>query len=153
MSKWNQQRRDNALRSRQLFETTGLDNCIGLPAAVPNRGHVWNQFTICVPDGQRDALRAHLAAASIGTEIYYPLPLHMQPCFAPLGYEKGSLPETERAADEVLSLPIFPALNAAEQRTVVARIADFYSLNAATAAGAPTNSAVGPTVEPLYRAS
>ena len=121
MSKWNQQRRDNALRYRELFEKAGLDNYIGLPTAIPNRGHVWNQYTIRVQDGKRDALRAHLAAASIGSEIYYPLPLHLQPCFAPLGYEKGSLPETERAADEVLSLPIFPALTVAEQRTVVAR--------------------------------
>ena len=141
LSKWNQQRQDNAVRYRELFETAGLDNYIGLPTALPNRGHVWNQYTIRVPDGQRDDLRAHLAAAKIGSEIYYPLPLHLQPCFASLGFEKGSLPETESAADEVLSLPIFPGLTADEQRTVVARISDFYSANAVQAVGASVGHA------------
>jgi dTDP-4-amino-4,6-dideoxygalactose transaminase len=153
LSKWNQQRQDNARRYDELFEMASLDNYIGLPTALPNRGHVWNQYTIRVPDGQRDALRAHLAEASIGSEIYYPLPLHRQPCFASLGYETGSLPETERAADEVLSLPIFPALTAAEQHTVVARIADFYSANAVNAARAQAHGAVGSAVERLNRAS
>lgn len=134
LSKWNQQRRVNALCYRELFEAAGLDQRLGLPTALPNRGHVWNQYTIRVPDGQRDALRAHLTEARIGSEIYYPLPLHRQPCFASLGYETGSLPETERAAEEVLSLPVFPALTAAEQHTVVARIADFYAGDAVKAA-------------------
>jgi dTDP-4-amino-4,6-dideoxygalactose transaminase len=127
LAKWNQQRRDNAGRYRELFETAGLDKYISLPAALRKRGHVWNQYTIRVPDGQRDALRAYLNDAHIGSEIYYPLPLHLQPCFAPLGCEKGMLPETEHAADEVLSLPIFPGLTADEQRTVVTRITDFYA--------------------------
>ncbi len=127
LAKWNQQRRENAGRYQDLFETAGLDKHIGLPTAIRDRGHVWNQYTIRVPDGQRDALRAYLSNANIGSEIYYPLPLHLQPCFASLGCEKGTLPETERAADEVLSLPVFPGLTVAEQRAVVARIADFHA--------------------------
>jgi len=88
--------------------------------------HVWNQFVIRVADGQRDALRAHLTACKVGTEIYYPVPLHLQQCFAHLGLAAGDLPHTERAAAETLALPIFPELEPAEQRTVVGRIAEFF---------------------------
>ena len=95
-------------------------------AAIRGRRHVWNQYVIRVPDGRRDALRRHLADANIGSEIYYPLGLHAQECFAYLGYRAGELPETERAAVEVLALPIFPELTEAEQEMVVERIASFY---------------------------
>ena len=122
---WTQRRAANARRYRELFAAAVPDGAIVLPEAVPGRRHVWNQFTIRIPGGRRDALREHLAAAKIGTEIYYPVPLHAQACFAALGYGLGSLPETERAASEVLSLPIFPGLTAQEQETVVARIAAF----------------------------
>jgi dTDP-4-amino-4,6-dideoxygalactose transaminase len=81
---------------------------------------------IRVRDGRRDALRQFLSEAKIGTEIYYPLGLHQQQCFAYLGYAPGSLPETERAAEEVLALPIFPGLTDDEQRTVVSRVAAFF---------------------------
>jgi dTDP-4-amino-4,6-dideoxygalactose transaminase len=79
-----------------------------------------------VPNGRRDALRTHLSAAKVGTEVYYPLGLHEQECFKPLGYRPGSLPETEQAAREVLALPIFPELRVVEQRAVVTRIAEFF---------------------------
>ena len=78
-------------------------------------------------DGQRDTLRGHLAKANVGSEIYYPVPLHLQQCFEPLGYQVGSLPETERAAGEVLSLPIYPELTEAQQATVVDQIRRYYS--------------------------
>ena len=81
---------------------------------------------IRVPDGSRTALRESLSKARVGTEIYYPLGLHQQECFRHLGYVAGDLPETERAAEEALALPIFPELTAEEQRFVVGRIADFF---------------------------
>jgi dTDP-4-amino-4,6-dideoxygalactose transaminase len=76
---------------------------------------------------RRDALRAFLTERKIGTEIYYPLPLHRQPCLAYLGYAEGDLPESERAAQEVLALPMFPELTEDEQKWVVGSIAEFYS--------------------------
>jgi dTDP-4-amino-4,6-dideoxygalactose transaminase len=97
-----------------------------VPGDEPRGRHVWNQFVIRVSDGRRDALRAHLTKCNVGTEIYYPVPLHLQKCFEPLGWRTGDLPATERAADETLALPIFPELEPAEQRTVVGRIAEFF---------------------------
>jgi dTDP-4-amino-4,6-dideoxygalactose transaminase len=87
--------------------------------------HVFHQYVIRAE--RRNELRDYLTARKIGCEIYYPLPLHLQSCFMYLGYQAGDLPESERAAREVLALPIFPELHADEQRTVVDAIADFYS--------------------------
>ena len=81
--------------------------------------HVWNQYTIRVPNGWRDNVRQQMADMNVGTEIYYPIPVHLQVCFNHLTIERGSLPETELASSEVLSLPIFPELREAEQRYVV----------------------------------
>jgi dTDP-4-amino-4,6-dideoxygalactose transaminase len=122
----NRQRQHNAARYHQLFSDAGLDQWLELPSALPQQDHVWNQYTIRVPGGRRDALRAWLADARIGTEIYYPVPLHQQECFGALGYTLGSLPETDRAAAEVLSLPIFPELTEEQLQAVVHRIASFY---------------------------
>ena len=131
---WTAMRQANARRYAELFTEAGLDSVIGLPAETTTGRHVWNQYTVRVTDGRRDALQAHLASCQVGSAIYYPVPLHLQECFASLGYVEGSLPKTETAAGEVLSLPIFPELEAAEQRTVVERIASFYAGRATNAA-------------------
>jgi dTDP-4-amino-4,6-dideoxygalactose transaminase len=130
LERWTEMRIENARRYHEIFTAAGLDSSVVLPAEAPERRHVWNQYTIRVPEGARDRLREHLAEAHIGSEIYYPLPLHLQDCFRELGYRPGRLPETERAAAEVLSLPIFPELTAAEQETVVGQIARFYGRKA-----------------------
>ena len=123
---WTTNREQNAARYTDLFTRCGLTDVIGLPAADPRGRHVWNQYVIRVADGKRDALRAHLSGAGVGTEIYYPVPLHQQACFSYLGWNAGDLPVTEQAAAETLALPIFPELEPAEQQTVVGRIAQFF---------------------------
>jgi dTDP-4-amino-4,6-dideoxygalactose transaminase len=119
---WNAARRRHAERYRQLFAANSLPPEVRLPA--PHDGHVYHQFVIRVP--RRDALRTRLAAAGIGTEVYYPEPLHLQPCFADLGYRAGAFPVAERACREVLALPIHPMLAPAAQDFVVEQIAAFY---------------------------
>jgi dTDP-4-amino-4,6-dideoxygalactose transaminase len=126
---WVHQRTENARRYARLFRDKGLDRWLRLPGAIGEQRVVWNQYTIRVPAGQRDALARHLSQHEIGTAVYYPQPLHLQPCFASLGYREGDLPETEQAAREVLSLPIFPGLSEAQQRAVVQCIRDFYLSN------------------------
>ncbi len=125
LERWSQMRQANAARYTELFNIAALEDFVVLPATAPNCRHVWNQYVIRVKDGRRDALREHLAAAKIGSEIYYPLGLHQQECFEYLDFSYGELPETERAAGEVLALPIFPELTAKEQEIVVSRIASF----------------------------
>jgi dTDP-4-amino-4,6-dideoxygalactose transaminase len=119
---WTRARREHAARYRALFAVAQVPPELRLPA--PHPAHVYHQFVIRAP--RRDALRAALAADGIGTEIYYPEPLHLQPCFAELGYRAGALPIAERACREVLALPIQPALTADDQAFVVERIAAFY---------------------------
>ncbi|HIQ21683.1 MAG TPA: DegT/DnrJ/EryC1/StrS family aminotransferase [Planctomycetes bacterium] len=126
LERWAAMRRANARRYAEMFTDGRLDRVLGLPAELPGRRHVWNQYVIRVPDGRRDGLKAFLAEARIGSEIYYPLGLHQQECFRHLGYATGDLPETERAAAEVLALPIFAELTAEEQQRVVRRIEAFF---------------------------
>jgi dTDP-4-amino-4,6-dideoxygalactose transaminase len=87
-------------------------------------GHIYNQFVIRAP--RRDALREHLTKNGVGTEIYYPLALHLQPCFADLGIKPGAFPHAERATQETLALPIYAELTEAQQAFVVEQIANFY---------------------------
>jgi dTDP-4-amino-4,6-dideoxygalactose transaminase len=115
-------RRAHAAAYRALLAAAPVPPELRLPA--PHPAHVYHQFVIRAP--RRDALRAHLAAAGVGTEVYYPVPLHLQPCFAHLGYRPGSMPVAERACAEVLALPIHPALSAPAQAYVVEQIAAFY---------------------------
>ena len=123
---WTTARQVNAARYQQLFAEYDLAGHVAVPGDESRGRHVWNQFVIRAPGGQRDSLRKHLAACGVGTEIYYPVPLHMQQCFEYLGWRKGDLPQTELAAEETLALPIFPELTEEEQQTVVGRIAEFF---------------------------
>ena len=120
---WTDARRANAARYRTLFADAGLGE-VTLPIEAPHRTHIYNQFVIRVPD--RDRLKKHLDAAGIGTEIYYPVPFHMQKCFADLGYRPGAFPVAEAAASSSLALPIYPELTAAQQAAVVGAIRNFY---------------------------
>ena len=120
---WSEARRTNAGRYRRLFADAKLSN-VTLPIEAPNRTHIYNQFVIRVPD--RDRLKKHLDAAGIGTEIYYPVPFHLQECFADLGYRAGAFPVAEAAANTSLALPIYPELTEAQQAAVVGVIRNFY---------------------------
>lgn len=120
---WTAARRANAARYDALFAEAMLPpDLLTTPPRV-SAGHVYNQYVIRV--ARRDELRKHLGERGIGTEIYYPLPLHLQQCFAYLGHREGDLPEAERASREVLALPIYPELGEESQRRVVDTIATF----------------------------
>ncbi len=127
-------RQKNARLYHKLFAKSGLTHEISLPKAKLGDGHVWNQFTIRVHNGLRDQLKAFLAEQNIGSEIYYPVPLHMQECFQSLGYQPDDLPETLKASEEVLSLPIFPELEAEEVRIVVDGVKRFFAMSQRRAA-------------------
>jgi dTDP-4-amino-4,6-dideoxygalactose transaminase len=123
LAAWSEARRANATRYRALFAGAGLSD-VTLPVEAPDRTHIYNQFVIRGP--KRDALKAHLDAAGIGTEIYYPVPFHLQECFAGLGYKPGAFPVAEAAALSSLALPIYPELTEAQQAAVVGAIRTFY---------------------------
>jgi dTDP-4-amino-4,6-dideoxygalactose transaminase len=130
LPKWNQQRRDHAARYDQLFREAGLTASnvkegIVLPFTDPHAGHIFHQYVIRAP--RRDELRQYLTDRQIGSEIYYPLPLHQQTSLVGLGYKRGDFPISETAADEVLALPMYPELREDEQETVVETIASFYA--------------------------
>ncbi|MCU1277554.1 MAG: Aminotransferase, DegT/DnrJ/EryC1/StrS family, partial [bacterium] len=120
LAAWNSARRRNAARYQALLEGTPL----GLPEVVD--AHVWHHYVVRVPDGKRDALRTHLAAREIETEVYYPTPLHLQPCFAALGYKRGDLPHAERACAEVLALPVHPDLTEPQQNHVASSLRELF---------------------------
>jgi len=122
---WTESRRENAARYKTLFTDAGGREQIGLPVERTGCRHIYNQYIIRVPN-RRDELRTFLTEKGIGTDVYYPVPLHMQECFAYLGYHEGDLPESERAARETLALPIFPELKPEQQEYVVSTIAEFF---------------------------
>lgn len=124
---WTKARRRNARRYRDLFVEAGLESSIQLPVEPPGTYHVYNQFVIRTQ--ARDAMREHLQRAGVPTEIYYPLPLHLQPAFRYLGYRSGEVPDAESASRSVLALPIFPELTEAQQLSVVTSISDFVRAN------------------------
>jgi dTDP-4-amino-4,6-dideoxygalactose transaminase len=121
---WVEGRRRNAARYRELISAAGLGELVGLPTAVEGRGHTYNQFVVRVQ--KRDQLRANLLERGIGCSVYYPLPLHLQPCYSELGYSEGDLPVAENASREVLALPVFPEMTDAEIQEVVGALADFF---------------------------
>ncbi|HUR93603.1 MAG TPA: DegT/DnrJ/EryC1/StrS family aminotransferase [Gemmatimonadales bacterium] len=122
LADWSAARARHAARYTEAF--TGHP-AVCPPRTDPANDHIYNQYTIRVP--RRDALQAHLKARGIGNSIYYPLPLHLQPCFAHLGYSKGSLPVSETAAEQVISLPVFPELTEAQQQAVIDAVLEFYA--------------------------
>jgi dTDP-4-amino-4,6-dideoxygalactose transaminase len=120
---WTRARQANAAHYDELFGDADLGNAVQLPERVPGFRHIFNQYVVRVQ--KRDELRSHLAANGVGTEIYYPLPLHAQQCFAYLEHEPNDFPQAQRAAAEVLALPIYPELTAEQREYVVRQIASF----------------------------
>jgi dTDP-4-amino-4,6-dideoxygalactose transaminase len=130
LPKWNQQRREHALFYDQLLRKANLTadtvkEGVVLPITDPRAGHVFHQYVIRAP--RRDELRNYLTEQKIGSEIYYPVPLHLQTSLAHLGYKQGDFPASEAAAHEVLALPMYPELREDEQETVIDAIAAFYA--------------------------
>jgi len=127
LDEWSEGRKKNADFYRKLLENSGLlapDGPVSAPAELPDRRHIYNQFVIRVD--KRDELRTFLGDNDIGTEIYYPVPLHLQECYADFGYKEGSLPISEAAANETIALPIYPELTDDMQRFIIEEIGEFY---------------------------
>jgi dTDP-4-amino-4,6-dideoxygalactose transaminase len=122
---WAEARGEHATRYTEEFNDRGVRGSLTLPQVAHGVSSVWNQYTVRVLGGQRDALQQALTAVGIGSAIYYPVPLHLQACFANLGYKRGDLPHTERAAEEVLSLPMFPEMTTQEQDRVIDAVSEF----------------------------
>jgi dTDP-4-amino-4,6-dideoxygalactose transaminase len=121
LAQWSAKRRENAAYYNAAFADVPE---IVTPFVDPANESIFNQYTIRVP--RRDKVREHLSAKGIGHSVYYPLPLHLQPCFSYLGYKQGACPESERAANEVLSLPVFPELTGAQLDEVIAAVRGFF---------------------------
>jgi dTDP-4-amino-4,6-dideoxygalactose transaminase len=126
LDEWAAARRRNAQRYRDLFDETNLvsSGAVRLAVESPTATHVYNQFVIRARD--RDKLRTYLGERGVGTEIYYPVPLHAQVCFKNLGHQIGDFPVSERAAEEVLAVPVYPELIESAQTYVVETIDSFY---------------------------
>jgi dTDP-4-amino-4,6-dideoxygalactose transaminase len=130
LASWTEGRRANAARYMTLFRDAGLD-AVALPVEPPDCRHIFNQFVIRTTE--RDALKRHLDERGIGNEIYYPVPFHLQPCFADLGYASGAFPHAERAARESLAIPVYGELSNQQQGLVVSAVAEFVQRNVGAA--------------------
>lgn len=124
LDQWAEGRRRNAARYERLFAEAQLPDRVTLPVLDAGNFHVFNQFTLRVQ--RRDELRSYLKDQGVGTEVYYPRPMHLQECYQDLGYQKGAFPQSERAAEEVLSIPIYAELTDEQLEYVVQTIAAFY---------------------------
>ena len=127
LAAWSAKRRENAAYYDSALAQLGRSGALTTPYVAPENESIFNQYTLRIAGGKRAALQAFLKEKGIGTSIYYPLPLHLQPCFAYLGYKEGQCPESELAAKEVLSIPIFPELTRQQLDEVVAGISAFFS--------------------------
>ncbi|MFN5300220.1 MAG: DegT/DnrJ/EryC1/StrS family aminotransferase [Planctomycetaceae bacterium] len=123
LDQWTTARQRNARRYAVLFQEYNLLDAVELPVVLPGRRHVYNQYCVRIKEGRRDAVLKSLREQKVGCAIYYPKPLHLQTCFASLGYKAGSLPHAEQAAAEVLALPIYAELSMDDQEEVVKRMA------------------------------
>ena len=135
LDSWTAARQRNAEQYDRLFKKAGVP--IGLPAVSASR-HIFNQYVIRLSD--RDELQAYLKQQGVGTEVYYPVPLHLQECFAYLGHKAGAFPESERAAKETLALPIYPELTEPQARFVVDCVCEFLDKKAPALVGAQSRS-------------
>jgi dTDP-4-amino-4,6-dideoxygalactose transaminase len=127
LDEWTTARQRKAQQYELMFVDAGLAEQIAAPFVRRNTRHIFHQFVIRVRDGRRDALREHLRACGVGTDVYYPVPLHLQECFAFLGYQEGDFPIAEAAAKETLALPVYPELTDEQQDYVVGSIAKFFA--------------------------
>ena len=127
LEEWTRGRQERAERYRALFAERGLEKLVTLPSAPADRVHVYNQFVVGCRE--RDRLREFLRSHGVPTEVYYPLPLHLQRAFAYLGYKGGQFPEAEAASERVVALPAYAELTEEHQSTVVNLIAQFYELS------------------------
>jgi dTDP-4-amino-4,6-dideoxygalactose transaminase len=125
LDRWSDARRERAADYTRMLSEAGLDGVVTPPYVRPGARHIFHQYVIRVPGARRDALIEHLKSNGVGTKIYYPVPLHLQPCFAYLGYKEGDFPESERAARETLALPMYPELTEEQQEYVVETIRRF----------------------------
>jgi dTDP-4-amino-4,6-dideoxygalactose transaminase len=126
LDEWTAGRHRKAQQYELMFDDAGLGGRIEAPFVRSNTRHIFHQFVIRVRDGRRDALREHLRERGVGTDVYYPVPLHLQACFAYLGYQEGDFPASEKAAKETLALPVYPELTDEQQDYVVSAIAELF---------------------------
>ena len=123
---WSDARGERAGTYERLIDDAGLAEFVTPPHVNGGARHIFHQYVVRVPEARRDALIEHLKAGGVGTKVYYPVPLHLQPCFAYLGYRAGDFPESERAARETLALPMFPELTRGQQEYVVETLRRFF---------------------------
>jgi dTDP-4-amino-4,6-dideoxygalactose transaminase len=127
LDSWSDARRERAAVYTRLIDEAGLAEFVTPPHVRPGARHIFHQYVLRVPAARRDALLEHLKAHGVGTKVYYPVPLHLQPCFADLGYRAGDFPESESAARETLALPMFPELTDTQQEYVVETLRRFFA--------------------------